>query len=117
LYGTVPPGQKFKKIGKLPKKFGKFGEIPQGKKYKYGLIWGPRAYCQIFILCFLGFCKKLGILGFVSIMFACFGHNSDSDASSSNISLPPTDPSRTLEALVQKNMFSRPEFLSTPHSK
>ena len=50
-------------------------------------------------------------------MSACFGNESDSDASSSDISLPPTDPSRTVEALVRKNMFFRVDFHATPQSK
>jgi hypothetical protein len=50
-------------------------------------------------------------------MSACFGKDSDSDASSSDISLPPTDPSRTVEALLRKNMFSRADFQATPQSK
>jgi hypothetical protein len=65
----------------------------------------------------LGSSHEIGYFIPFFIMFAYFGHDSNFEASSSDISLSSTDPSRTLEALVQKNMFSRPEFLSTPQSK
>ena len=66
---------------------------------------------------FRAFFRNFEDFTYFSTMSALFHLDSDSDASSSNISMPAATPSRTFEALAQKNLFLLPDFTRTPENK